>query len=150
LKKAAKKPAIATVSAGTIQVAPARIGMVTFMGMAAMDIIFAAKHLLKKRGKRKLKIKLCKTDGSIFFAELSRDIPESHYGIPVIVFDGSAYGQLDLVLNDLLPLAETEEESAELKAGDIQHLRTFDGFYYESRALRGHVVARNLNFKGVL
>jgi len=91
-----------------------------------------------------MKIKLKKEGKTIIHGELSRDFPESHYGIPVIKVDDVVYGQLDLAINGFMPIADTPEQSAELTAGDIQHYQAYTGNYVTSKLLDGSSFAKSL------
>jgi len=82
-----------------------------------------------------ININLLDADGNTVKGELTTAPSQSSYGIPVVLIDGQVYGQLDLAINGLVPVAETEEQSTLLKAGDIQHIQ--GDAYIESDMLLG-------------
>jgi len=90
----------------------------------------------------KIRIQIQTSDGKFKKGEVSSDFPESHYNIPVVKVEGVVMGQLDLAINGLVPVAETEKQRIELKRADIQHI--YEGKYVESVILSGNSIYKAL------
>ena len=78
------------------------------------------------------------SDGGMTEGEITDEPPASRCGTAVILIDGECFGRLELAVNGLMPIAETEEQGEMLKKAGLQHVQSWDGAYIESTAPFGH------------